>query len=161
MTRRVGGTVLGSAEVGPGRQVLDVGSGPGDLAAAAAALGADAAGMDVAPSMLAITGTSAEQTTFDGLDMHKVLLGQSDAARDVPVMWVRPPDRPGPKNAWPDLAIRDGKWKLLVHRDGSRAELFDIDADPNEKNNLADKQPDLTRRLADRVIAWDRSIPSR
>ena len=52
MTRRVGGTVLGLAEVGPGRQVLDVGSGPGDLAAAAAALGADTVGMDVAPSMV-------------------------------------------------------------------------------------------------------------
>jgi ubiquinone/menaquinone biosynthesis C-methylase UbiE len=52
MTRRVGGTVLASAEVGAGRQVLDVGSGPGDLAAAAAALGADTVGMDVAPSMV-------------------------------------------------------------------------------------------------------------
>jgi len=30
-----------------------------------------------------------------------------------PVMWVRPPDRPGPKGQLPDLAIRDGKWKLL------------------------------------------------
>jgi SAM-dependent methyltransferase len=52
MTRRVGGTVLAAAEVATGRQVLDVGSGPGDLAAAAAALGADTVGMDVAPSMV-------------------------------------------------------------------------------------------------------------
>ena len=51
-TRRVGGTVLAAAEVAEGRQVLDVGSGPGDLAAAAAALGADTVGMDVAPSMV-------------------------------------------------------------------------------------------------------------
>jgi ubiquinone/menaquinone biosynthesis C-methylase UbiE len=52
MTRRVGGTVLGAAEVAAGREVLDVGSGPGDLAAAAAALGADTVGLDVAPSMV-------------------------------------------------------------------------------------------------------------
>jgi ubiquinone/menaquinone biosynthesis C-methylase UbiE len=35
-----------------GRQVLDVGCGPGDLAAAAAELGADTVGIDVAPSMV-------------------------------------------------------------------------------------------------------------
>ena len=52
MTRRVGGTVLALAGVTAGRQVLDVGSGPGELAASAAALGADTVGMDVAPSMV-------------------------------------------------------------------------------------------------------------
>lgn len=52
MTRRVGGTVLAAAEVVKGTEVLDVGSGPGDLAAAAAALGADTVGIDVAPSMV-------------------------------------------------------------------------------------------------------------
>jgi SAM-dependent methyltransferase len=52
MTNRVGGTVLAAAEVVKGTEVLDVGSGPGDLAAAAAALGADTVGIDVAPSMV-------------------------------------------------------------------------------------------------------------
>lgn len=52
MTRRVGGAVLAAADVRAGTQVLDVGSGPGDLAADAAALGADTVGIDVAPSMV-------------------------------------------------------------------------------------------------------------
>jgi SAM-dependent methyltransferase len=52
ITNRAIGTLLGAAEVQAGRQVLDVGCGPGDLAAAAAARGADTVGIDVAPSMV-------------------------------------------------------------------------------------------------------------
>jgi SAM-dependent methyltransferase len=51
-TNRIVSTLLGTAEVREGQQVLDVGCGPGDLAAAAAALGADTVGIDVAPSMV-------------------------------------------------------------------------------------------------------------
>ena len=119
------------------------------------------AAMDLPPSLLAITQNPERANhAFDGRDMHNALMG-SEMTRDAPVMWVRPPDRPGPKNAWPDLAIRDGQWKLLVHRDGSRAELYDIDADPNESNNLAAKLPDVARGMSDRVIGWDRSIHPR
>src|SRR5205823_2232535 len=116
------------------------------------------AGMDLPPSLMAMTGTRAGQTPFDGLDMSKVLLGVSEWARDAPVMWARPPDRPGPNNAWPDLAIRDGDWKLLIHRDGSRAELFDIVADPNETKTLAARQPDRVARLSDVLMTWQRSV---
>jgi ubiquinone/menaquinone biosynthesis C-methylase UbiE len=52
ITNRIVASLLASAEVHQGHQVLDIGSGPGDLAAAAAALGADTVGIDVAPSMV-------------------------------------------------------------------------------------------------------------
>ena len=52
ITARAIGTLLAAVGAGPGRQLLDIGCGPGDLAAAAAVAGADAAGIDVAPSMV-------------------------------------------------------------------------------------------------------------
>ena len=120
------------------------------------------AGMDVVPSMLTLAGVRPpEAVAFDGLDMSGALLGQEQPQRGKPIMWVRPPDRPGPKNNWPDLAIRDGNWKLLVFRDGSRPELFDIAADPNETTNLAEKHAEIVQRLSKAVIAWDKSLPVR
>jgi arylsulfatase A-like enzyme len=117
------------------------------------------AGMDFAPSLLTFAGIAApEKIKFDGLDMSATLTGKASPQRDKQIMWVRPPDRPGPDNAWPDLAIRDGKWKLLVHRDGSKPELFDILADPTESKNLAATHADVTQRLGQQVIAWDKSI---
>jgi uncharacterized sulfatase len=116
------------------------------------------AGMDLPPSLLAIANVaSPADVNFDGLDMSSAILGESAPQRSSPIMWVRPPDRPGPNRSWPDLAIRDGKWKLLVNRDGSKPELFDVVADPNESMNLADKQPELTQKLAAAVIAWEHS----
>jgi uncharacterized sulfatase len=73
-------------------------------------------------------------------------------------MWVRPPDRPGPKNRLPDLAVRDGQWKLLVHRDGSDVQLFHITDDPTEAHDVAAEHPDIADRLKRQVIEWDRAI---
>jgi arylsulfatase A-like enzyme len=118
------------------------------------------AGMDLPPSLLRVVGVAPpKDVAFDGLDMSAVLVGDSDERRPSPVMWMRPPDRPGPaKNPLPDLAIRDGDWKLLVNRDASGAQLYDISRDSSETNNLAARHPQRVQRLLDAVIAWDRAI---
>lgn len=117
------------------------------------------AAMDVPPSLLTLANVQPPaDVRFDGLNMADALVGRATPRRDQPILWVRPPDRPGPKNNWPDLAIRDGDWKLLVFRDGSRPELFNLADDPNETTNLADKHPDVTKRLSGEVIRWDRAV---
>jgi uncharacterized sulfatase len=136
---------------------------PGAMPKSAAGTSNDAtviAGMDLPPSLLALAGAGAgAKAPFDGIDLGDALAGRAAPERTGPVMWVRPPDRPGPNRDWPDLAIRDGRWKLLVSRDGARAELFDVIADPSEKTNLAAKEAGVVDRLKRAVIAWDRSIP--
>jgi uncharacterized sulfatase len=90
--------------------------------------------------------------------MSDAFSGKAQPKRSKPMMWVRPPDRPGPKNNFPDLAIRDGDWKLLVFRDGSRAELFNMIDDPNEKKNLASEYPEVAKALSAQVIEWDAGV---
>lgn len=111
------------------------------------------AGMDIPPSILSIAGLKKpENIHFDGLDMKEVFLGKSEIKREEAVMWVRPPERKGPEIK--DLAIREGKWKLLIDIEGKYPELYNIETNPGETINLTEQQPELTARLQKRVFDW-------
>ncbi|HEV2210097.1 MAG TPA: sulfatase-like hydrolase/transferase [Verrucomicrobiae bacterium] len=67
---------------------------------------------------------------------------------------------PGPVyDRSPHLAVREGKWKLLVNADGSNVQLYDLGADPNETADVADTNPEISKRLKDAALAWKRSLP--
>ncbi|MFF5289361.1 class I SAM-dependent methyltransferase [Paractinoplanes globisporus] len=71
ITRQVVEPLLDAAAVGPGSRVLDVGSGPGYVAAAAFTRGASAVGVDVAPAMVALARTLHPSVEFvDGDAEH-------------------------------------------------------------------------------------------
>jgi len=55
----------------------------------------------------------------------------------------RPDPKPEPFAT--EIAMR-GKWKMLA-RDGKAVELFNVEADPNEKQNLVKEYPDLVKSL--------------
>jgi uncharacterized sulfatase len=133
--------------------------------------------MDLVPSLLQMAGLKPEDVVFDGENVADTLLGRSTASRAAPLCWRRPPDRGGlahfaesseqivpvPLSArpakLPDLALRDGTWKLLCEYDGSRPQLYDLAKDAAESNNLAQQQPETTQRLTAAVLAWHHSLP--
>lgn len=97
----------------------------------------------------------------DGEALADQLLGRSQAQRNGPLFWRRPPDRPGPEHdRHPDLAVRDGQWKLVCAFDGSDARLFDIDNDPGESDDVAAAHPAVVDRLKRAVLAWDAGLPT-
>lgn len=115
------------------------------------------AAIDLCPSLLKLSGAPAlPGVAYDGEEMLGTLLGRSDASRGNPIFFSRPPDR---KNFYgfkdlPDLAVRDGKWKLLCDYDGGRPELYDLSTDPGEATNLAADQPAHVLDLTDAVLRW-------
>lgn len=118
------------------------------------------AGMDLPPSLLSIAGVEApDSVQFDGLDMSEVMLGESTDTRSRPVMWVRPPAGNRSSNE-PDLAIREGKWKLLVNTDGSGAELYNLQDNPGETINLAEEHSEVASKLEEKVLDWFNTIIS-
>jgi N-acetylgalactosamine-6-sulfatase len=61
-------------------------------------------------------------------------------------------------------AVRDGPLKYLSRQDGDRFNeyLFDLEADPGEKNDLLASRPDDVKRLKQRLADWEEEVrPSR
>ncbi len=118
--------------------------------------------IDLAPTLLAIAGVRPPaEVAFDGVALRDVLLGASTASRGRPLFFRRPPDRgsfSGVENL-PDLAVRDGRWKLLCEYDGSGAELYDLSIDPAEKSNVAPAHPAELKRLTAAMLDWQRTMP--
>ncbi len=91
--------------------------------------------------------------------MGDILKGASRARRK-PILWEWRFNIAGDvTNKSPMLAIRDGRWKLLMNPDRSRVELYNIPNDPTQLANLADDHSDVVDRLAETVLAWQKTLP--
>lgn len=117
--------------------------------------------MDLVPTLLDITGTAQPAgVEFDGETLSKTLLGRGGSRR-APLFFRRPPDRDsfyGIEDL-PDLAMRDGNWKLLCEYDGSEPQLYDLGVDRGESTNVAKLQHDVVTRMTKVVVAWHQSMP--
>ena len=121
------------------------------------------AAFDLPPSLLAIAGCKTPNNVhFDGEDLHQVVLGNSEDSRKEPLCFRRPPDRDSfyGEADLPDLAIRDGNWKLLCEYDGSDPQLYDLAADLGEGVNLAEQNTETVTRLTATVLAWHKEMPA-
>ena len=118
--------------------------------------------IDLVPSVLRLADAKAPaNTTYDGEDVLDTLLGKSKIGRKAEIYFRRPPDR---KNNYgfdqlPDLAVREGPWKLLCDYDGSRPQLYHVPDDPGEEKNLATVKPELVKELTAKVLAWNKTMP--
>jgi len=107
-----------------------------------------AAHIDVLPTLAEIAGAKLPgNLKIDGRSLNP-LLANPDAAwnpRTLFFQWHRG-DRPEPHR---NSAALDGRWKLV-----NGVELYDLQSDPAEANNLAAQHPDIAKRLRAEYDAW-------
>jgi uncharacterized sulfatase len=119
------------------------------------------AGIDLPLMFMDVAGAMPDLgIEYDGENMLDAISGKTTKIRSKPLMWVRPPDRPGyfPNNA-PDLAIRKGNYKLLMDFDESNLQLYDLTQDVGETKNLKDAKPVVTTELKKELMAWFKNYP--
>jgi arylsulfatase A-like enzyme len=99
--------------------------------------------VDWLPTLAALTGASAP-AGLDGVDLSPVLFGDGPLPeRALYWLWGGQPNR------W---ALRAGDWKTVHYgpiapKRASDWQLFNLEADPVEANNVATDHPDVVRRL--------------
>ena len=119
--------------------------------------------LDLFPSLCKLAGAALPAgPSWDGEDLSAALLGKP-AARRKPLLWEYGRDAksfayPEGRDKSPNVAVRDGQWKLLVNADGSDVQLYDLAADRNETTNLAPQRPKITARLQERALAWRKEV---
>jgi len=122
------------------------------------------AAVDMLPTLAVLAGAKLpDNYAGDGLDMSEALLGKP-VTRTRPLFWEYGRNEtafkfPAGRDRSPNLAVRDGKWKLLVNADGTGTELYDLPADAKESKDVSADHADVAQRLTREVIEWRKSLP--
>jgi arylsulfatase len=50
--------------------------------------------------------------------------------------------------------VRDPQWKAVASNSSGKWELYDLQSDPGETTNLAEKHPEILRGLSEKWASW-------
>lgn len=133
---------------------------PGKISAARIDDTSVVAAIDWLPTVCRLAGVAAPAAAaIDGEDITDILR-HGPRARARPLFWETRYAVTGDAiHQSPNLAIRDAEWKLLLNRDGTRVELYDVRQDPLEVANLATTHGKIVETLSAKALAWSRGLP--
>ena len=97
------------------------------------------AAWDFLPTVMDIALTQSP-TNIDGISVLPALSGQTPTNRHAFFNWVL-------REHEIAQAMRSGDWKIVQPKTDAQWELYNLKADPGEKQNVADKNPDVVAEL--------------
>jgi arylsulfatase A-like enzyme len=122
--------------------------------------------VDLLPTFCQVAGVKMPDSVaakLDGEELSAALSG-GEPVRSKSLFWEYGRNDksfayPQGNNRSPNVAVRDGDWKLLINADGTGAELYNLASDRNETKDLAAQEGEVVKRLSTAALAWRRSLP--
>jgi arylsulfatase A len=115
-------------------------------------------GADLFPTVLDAAGVERRKSAMDGVSLLPLLKNSGSARgwRRSTLFWHYPHYHPG--GATPYSAIREGDWKLIQFHEDQHCELYNLKEDPEEQDDLVNRDSDRVDRLRARLHAWIRDV---
>jgi arylsulfatase A-like enzyme len=111
--------------------------------------------MDLTASILAATATPVPSgARLEGIDLFPILQKKAEPVERT-LFWRTAGPSPVNMN---QKAVRSGDWKLLIDGAVTRVFLFDVKADPGERQDWFARRPDVVVRLQQLLAAWERDV---
>ncbi|QQE11553.1 sulfatase [Planctomycetota bacterium] len=106
---------------------------------------------DFYPTLLSMAGLPAKSEQHqDGVDFTELLKGKK--FNRAPIFWHFP--HPANQGAGNRGAIRDGEWKLIINYFTGKNELFNLQNDLGEQNDLSEKYPEKVQDMNIKFKQW-------
>ncbi|MCW1923114.1 sulfatase [Luteolibacter arcticus] len=121
------------------------------------------ASIDLYPSALELAGAKKpENHVLDGVSYvsHLKDPAHTKVERDA-LFWHFPGYLGAGNNTWrtkPVSVVRSSQWKLIQSLEDRSLQLYDLEADLGEKNNLASANPEKAQELLGKLDAWREQV---
>jgi arylsulfatase A-like enzyme len=103
----------------------------------------------------ALKNSQLDQDQHDGVSLMPVLKNPKSLLEREVLFWHSPHYY---TTTSPVSAIRKGHWKLIHYFEDDHVELYDLNKDLGEKNNLADAYPEKANSLLEELKSWRKDV---
>ena len=113
--------------------------------------------LDILPTLLSAANINYDNENFDGVNLIPYLKGDKQESPHEFLYW----------RFWHVSAVRYKNWKLLKVADNPLQEdrkllqplaLFDLQTDPFETENVAEKNPQIMDKLYEKLLEWESTL---
>lgn len=118
-----------------------------------------ASNRDLLPTLVQLCHIPMPETKpLDGRSLAPLLLGHSVDWPERRFFSVRMDEKPGGSRTIREIGVRTDRWRLTLK--GENVALYDMQADPEQKQNVAEQHPEVARQLRAAIDRWCRDVTS-